>query len=220
LTVNQNLNFYGRAYGLSNEILKERKSAAIEMAGLRGFENTPTHELAGGWRQRLALGAAILHDPKVVFLDEPTAGVDPVSRRAFWDLLYDLVMENVTVFVTTHYMDEAENCHRQAFIQHGRIIASGSPAEIKRDMMRGQVLEIVSDDAIAAVQILRDAQQEKSIPLEEVALYGSLVHVVAPEMDKYKTSIQSKLNAAGIKVEQLSIIEPTLEDVFISCMRS
>lgn len=220
LTVKQNLNFYGRAYGLPNDILKERIYAAIEMAGLKGFENTHTHELAGGWRQRLALGAAILHDPKVVFLDEPTAGVDPVSRRAFWDLLYDLVIDNVTVFVTTHYMDEAENCHSLAFIQHGRIIATGSPAEIKRDMMRGQVLEIVSDDAIAAVQVLREVQQEKSMPLEEVALYGSLVHVVAPQMDIYITQIKSKLNVAGIKVEQLSLIEPTLEDVFISCMRT
>ena len=148
LSVIQNLKFYGTAYGLRDSLLKERIQNALAMAGLEGRENSKTKDLSGGWRQRLALSAAILHRPAVIFLDEPTAGVDPISRRAFWDLLYSLAAENITVFVTTHYMDEAEHCHRLAFIQHGKIIAYGSPTEIKRNMMKGQVLEISSPNPI------------------------------------------------------------------------
>ena len=133
LTILQNLRFYGRAYGLDDDVLRERIQDAIRSAGLEGRENTRTKDLSGGWRQRLALNAAILHRPELVFLDEPTAGVDPVSRRAFWNLLYRLVADGVTVFVTTHYMDEAEHCHRLAFIQRGRLTAYGTPKEIKRD---------------------------------------------------------------------------------------
>ncbi len=157
------------------------------MAGLEGRENAKTKELSGGWRQRLALGAAILHRPDVLFLDEPTAGVDPLSRRAFWDLLYKFVAEGVTVFVTTHYMDEAEHCHRLAFVQHGNIIAYGSPSEIKAQKMRGQVLEISASDATNTVKVLRAAQEANQIPIEEVELYGSLVHVVAPDIKTTST---------------------------------
>jgi len=132
LTVLQNLRFYGRAYGVENDLLKERIQDAIQMAGLEGHERTRTKDLSGGWRQRLALSAAILHRPELIFLDEPTAGVDPISRRAFWNLLYKLVAEGVTVFVTTHYMDEAEHCHRLALIQRGRLIALGSPEDAGR----------------------------------------------------------------------------------------
>ncbi|MFC1997209.1 ABC transporter ATP-binding protein [Chloroflexota bacterium] len=131
LTVLQNLQFYGKAYGLSNSELETRIQDALEMSDLVGREQAKTKDLSGGWRQRLALSAAILHRPELIFLDEPTAGVDPVSRRAFWDLLYRQVTMGVTVFVTTHYMDEAEHCHRLAFIQRGEIIAYGSPKEIK-----------------------------------------------------------------------------------------
>jgi ABC-2 type transport system ATP-binding protein len=225
LTVLQNLRFYGRAYGLGNDLLAERIQNALQMAGLEGRERTHTKDLSGGWRQRLALSAAILHRPELVFLDEPTAGVDPVSRRAFWDLLYKLVAENITVFVTTHYMDEAEHCHRLAFIQRGRLIAYGLPDEIKRDMMRGQVLEIAPDDAAKAVRVLRAACQSGRLPLEEVAMYGSLVHVVTPkmeEMDKmkqYQETIAAELVQAGVEPGNMAVIEPSLEDVFIACMR-
>jgi ABC-2 type transport system ATP-binding protein len=220
LSVMQNLNFYGAAYGLSNTVLKDRISDALTRAGLEGREDAKTKDLSGGWRQRLALGAAILHRPDVLFLDEPTAGVDPVSRRAFWDLLYKLVAEGVTVFVTTHYMDEAEHCHRLAFIQHGNIIAYGSPSEIKSQKMRGQVLEISSTDAVNTVKVLRAAQEASQIPIQEVELYGSLVHVVAPDIKQHQRAIEKELRNANIRVESLSIIEPSLEDVFISSMKA
>ncbi len=219
LTVMQNLQFYGKAYGLRNVVLKERIQLAINMAGLEGHEKTKTRDLAGGWRQRLALGAAIMHRPKIIFSDEPTAGVDPVSRRAFWDLLYNLVTEGVTVFVTTHYMDEAEHCHRLAFIQRGKLIAYGTPEQIKADMMRGQVLEIEAGDSIMTLKVLRETQASGELPLEEVALYGSLVHVVSPDMEALIGPISDILVGAGIQIGNLAIIEPSLEDVFISSMR-
>ena len=220
LTVLQNLNFYGGAYGLKNSELQERIQNALAMAGLEGRENAKTKDLSGGWRQRLALSAAILHRPEVLFLDEPTAGVDPVSRRAFWDLLYKLIAEGITVFVTTHYMDEAEHCHRLAFIQRGKIIAYGSPAEIKSEMMRGQVLEIAPSDAVEAVKVLRAAQEFGALPIEEVELYGSLVHIVAPDMKKQQRAIERELRQAGIRTDHADIIEPSLEDVFISAMKA
>jgi ABC-2 type transport system ATP-binding protein len=219
LTVLQNLRFYGRAYGLENDLLHERIQDALRMAGLEGRGGTDTKDLSGGWRQRLALSAAILHRPELVFLDEPTAGVDPVSRRAFWNLLYRLIAEGITVFVTTHYMDEAEHCHRLAFIQRGGLIATGSPEELKRDLMRGQVLEIAPSDTAKAVQVLRVAQESGRLPLEEVAMYGSLVHVVAPMMAQYQEAIAAELVQAGIEPGDMAIIEPSLEDVFIACMR-
>ncbi len=219
LTVLQNLRFYGRAYGLGNDRLKERIQEALRMTDLEGHEHTHTKDLAGGWRQRLALSAAILHRPELLFLDEPTASVDPVSRRAFWDLLYKLVAEGVTVFVTTHYMDEAEHCHRLAFIQRGRLIASGSPEEIKHSVMRGQVLEIAPADPPRAVQALRAARDAGRLELEEVAMYGSLVHVVGTGMERRKEEIAAELRRVGVAPGPMTVIEPSLEDVFIACMR-
>jgi len=219
LTVTQNLRFYGRAYGLSNNQLDERAAEAIKMSGLEGHEHTRTSELSGGWRQRLALSAAILHRPQVLFLDEPTAGVDPLSRRAFWDLIYNQIAQGVTVFVTTHYMDEAEHCHRLAFIQHGKLIANGSPAEIKTNLMTGQVIEIAPSDAVTAAKVLRTAQQSGALPLQEVELYGSLVHVVAQQATKQERPIADTLRKAGINPGSMAIVEPSLEDVFIACMR-
>ena len=219
LTVAQNLNFYGAAYGLSNALLKERIGQALEATGLRGREGTKTKDLSGGWRQRLALSAATLHHPEVLFLDEPTAGVDPISRRAFWDALYRFVAEGTTVFVTTHYMDEAEHCHRLAFIQHGRLIAYGAPAEIKRDMMHSQVLEIEPSDPSRAMTVLRAGIQSGELPIEQVELYGSLVHVVAPDAGRVQSTIGAALQKAGLTTGQMSIIEPSLEDVFISALK-
>jgi ABC-2 type transport system ATP-binding protein len=219
LTVFQNLRFYGMAYGIANAELNARIAGALAMAGLVGRERMKTKDLSGGWRQRLALGAAVLHNPEVVFLDEPTAGVDPVSRRAFWELLYKLVEEGVTVFVTTHYMDEAEHCHRLAFIQRGRLIACGSPEEIKREVMHGQVLEISPLETEKAVKVLRAARSSGRLPLEEVEMYGSLVHVVVSDVDEPTKVIESELLQANIDPGQIVIIEPSLEDVFIACMR-
>ena len=219
LTVLQNLNFYGAAYGLSDSTLHARIKEGLSMAGLEGRENAKTKDLSGGWRQRLALSAAILHRPEVLFLDEPTAGVDPLSRRAFWDLLYRLIAEGITVFVTTHYMDEAEHCHRLAFIQHGDIIAYGTAEEIKTSMMHGEVLELEPSDAPQAVKVLRAAQANQTLPIDEVELYGALVHIVAPDIKKQQHLIEHELQHAGLHVTHMSIIEPSLEDVFISAMK-
>jgi len=219
LTVLQNLQFKAKAYGLKNREIEERIQYALHMAGLEGREHVKTKDLAGGWRQRLALSASFIHRPEIVFLDEPTAGVDPISRRAFWDLLYSLVAEGITIFVTTHYMDEAEHCHRLAFIQRGRIIAYGTPEDIKAERMRGEVLEMEPSDPIKAVKVLREVQTSRQLPIEEVELYGSLVHVIAPEMEKNKKAIANELLQADINPGQMSIIAPSLEDVFIASMQ-
>jgi ABC-2 type transport system ATP-binding protein len=219
LTVYQNLRFYGTAYGLPKDEMEDRIQQAVLSAGLEGRQQSRTRDLSGGWRQRLALSAAIIHRPEVLFLDEPTAGVDPISRRAFWELLYKLVAGGVAVFVTTHYMDEAEQCHRLAFIQHGKLIASGSPAEIKQRMMRGEVLEIAPSDATQAVKVLRAAREAGRLPLEEIELYGSLVHVVAPQVHEQQRAIAAELREAGLQPGEMAIIEPSLEDVFIASMQ-
>jgi ABC-2 type transport system ATP-binding protein len=219
LTVVENLRFYGRTYGLRGQRLRERIDFAITMANLKGRERERTRNLSGGWRQRLALGAAILHEPELVFLDEPTAGVDPVSRRAFWDLLYEITARGVTIFVTTHYMDEAENCEALAFIHEGRIIARGSPQHIKETMMQGQVLELVPDDPARALAVLRNARQDGSLPVEEVALYGAQVHLIAPQIARHIDGIKHLLLREGVTPGSIEVIAPSLEDVFISCIR-
>jgi ABC-2 type transport system ATP-binding protein len=215
LTILQNLRFYGRAYGLDDDVLRERIQDAIHAAGLEGREHMHTKDLSGGWRQRLALNAAILHRPELVFLDEPTAGVDPVSRREFWNLLYRLVADGVTVFVTTHYMDEAEHCHRLAFIQHGQLIAYGTPEEIKRDKMRGQVLEIDCTQPDVAMDVLRQTGA-----FEDVALYGTQIHAVTEDAASSKPRIAQALTEAGVQVRAVDVVAPSLEDVFISSVRS
>jgi ABC-2 type transport system ATP-binding protein len=220
LSVMQNLRFYGVAYGLNGGQLKTRIDEALELAGLRGHERERTKELSGGWRQRLALSTAILHRPELVFLDEPTAGVDPVSRRAFWDLLYRLIGEGITVFITTHYMDEAEHCHRLAFIQHGRITASGSPAEIKEEKMKGQVVEIVPSDAVKALRTLRQARDAGRLPLREVELYGAVVRTVVPNAETNKEAIIRSLREADIDPGRVAVVDPSLEDVFIASMKA
>ena len=214
LTVMENLNFFGRAYNVPRRVLKERQQNVLRMAGLVGRERELTRNLSGGWRQRLALGAAILHDPDLLFLDEPTAGVDPISRREFWDLLYSFVDMGKTIFVTTHYMDEAENCHRLAFIHRGRIVATGTPQEIKRNQMKGQVLEVEVDKPEQAVRLLKQRPE-----FDEVALYGKRLHVVADRVQRYQPLIDRILNEAGITVYSMLVIPPSLEDVFIAKIR-
>ena len=219
LTVKQNLTFYGKAYGLTNDLFRERIREAVKLAGLEGHENTKTGELAGGWRQRLALGAAILHRPELIFLDEPTAGVDPVSRREFWELLYELVSGGVTIFATTHYMDEAEHSHRLAFIQRGRIIAIGSPGQIKREKMQNKVLEIGCSKPEDALALLRLKLESGEVSFEDVSLYGALIHAAAQDIQRAREEITTILEEAGIEVDHLEKIEPSLEDVFIASMR-
>ena len=224
LTVLQNLNFYGRAYGLNTTQLKERIQYALDMAGLLGREHSLTKELSGGWRQRLALGASILHKPELIFLDEPTAGVDPVSRRAFWDLLYHLTNDGITVFVTTHYMDEAEHCHRLAFIQYGQLIAQGTPQSIKAETLDGDLLELNCDHPALALDVLAALKKDKSTPIKAVSLYGALIHVLyekdTEELKSMIKMIRKQLKKAGLLECEIENIQPTLEDVFITRMRS
>jgi ABC-2 type transport system ATP-binding protein len=219
LTVGENLRFYGRAYGLSAQRLRERIQFVLEMADLVGRDRLRARELSGGWRQRLALGTAILHEPELVFLDEPTAGVDPVSRRAFWELLYRLARDGTTIFVTTHYMDEAEHCQEMAFIHAGRIVAQGAPAEIKSTLMQSQVLEISPDHPAEAMRVLKVARAEAKLNVDDIALYGAQVHVVAPNVGRLMESIAHLLQAGGIRPGPMDVIAPSLEDVFLSCIR-
>jgi ABC-2 type transport system ATP-binding protein len=219
LTVTQNLEFYGQAYGLPPDVMAKSINEAIQLSGLDGYENTATRNLSGGWRQRLALSAAILHHPEVLFLDEPTAGVDPISRRAFWDLLYKLVEEGITVFITTHYMDEAEHCHRLAFIQHGKIIAQGTPTEIKAEAMTGEVLEIDTphpEDLLKQIYQDHAAGNVKSLNIEQ---YGSLIHLSTSSPRQDTQYLQALAKTCDISITSISKIEPSLEDVFIAYMR-
>ena len=220
LTAAENIRFYGKVYGLSNNDLRKRQAEIIHMAGLDGRENELTRTLSGGWKQRLALGCAIVHRPKVVFLDEPTAGVDPISRRDFWTLIYDMAKEGVTVLVTTHYMDEAELCQRIGFISQGKLVALDTPGRLKQTQMRGDVLEINVSNPDVAMRMLKDAQQSGQIPLDEVALYGAQIHAVVPSAEEYKEVVRTLLTAEGIEVHSVDWIAPTLEDVFISSVTS
>jgi ABC-2 type transport system ATP-binding protein len=214
LTVEENLNFYGGTYGVRGDRLRARKRYILKMAGLEGRERELTKNLAGGWKQRLALGTAIIHEPEMLFLDEPTAGVDPISRRAFWDLLYELAEGGTTIMVTTHYMDEAEHCQSLAFIQRGRLVAIGSPQEIKDQEMHGQVLEVICDQPDIAIPALRQLGL-----FEEVALYGALIHVVTQDPDAHRPLIEQALRDKGVDVTTVDSIAPSLEDVFIASAR-
>lgn len=219
LTARENIRFYGQIYDLSRKELEQRQADIIKMAGLEGRENTLTSNLSGGWKQRLALGCAIVHNPKVIFLDEPTAGVDPISRRKFWGLIYAMAKKGVTVLVTTHYMDEAELCQRVGFISHGRVVALDSPDELKKTQMHGQVLEIHTPTPDLALQVLKDAQEKHIIPFDEVALYGAQIHAVVPSAQGYKEATRQVLLNEHIALTAIEWIAPTLEDVFISAVK-
>jgi len=220
LTVEENLRFFGRTYGLRGDRLRERIQYALRMADLIGREKTPGRELAGGFRQRMALGAAILHDPELIFLDEPTAGVDPVSRRSFWELLYQLVDdEGVTIFVTTHYMDEAEQCQELAFIHSGQIVAQGSPADLKTTLMQGTVIELTPDDPPEAMRLLKAAGAAGKLTADDVALYGAQIHIVVQDAAQAKRQITEVLKAGSVKFAPPDVIQPSLEDVFLSAIR-
>lgn len=219
LTARENIRFYGQAYGLRRDELQQRQAEIIEMAGLQGRENELTANLSGGWKQRLALGCAIVHKPKVVFLDEPTAGVDPISRREFWGLIYAMAKKGVTVLVTTHYMDEAELCQRVGFLSQGRLVALDTPAQLKVTQMRGQVLEVNTPDPERAMRVLKEAQASGRLPFDEVAFYGAQIHAVVPDAESFKQPVTALLEEAGVMVQTVEWIAPTLEDVFISAVR-
>jgi ABC-2 type transport system ATP-binding protein len=215
LTVGQNLDFYGGIYRVPRAVKAERKAWALGMAGLVGRENSVTRDLAGGWRQRLALACAVLHEPRILFLDEPTSGVDPISRRAFWDLIHAMARKGVTVFVTTHYMDEAEYCERLALLHQGRIVAMGTPDELKRTRLDAELLEIVVDRPVDALERLG-----REPAVREVTLFGTAVHASVTDAEATAPAVRAALEAAGIRVEQLGRITPSLEDVFVSLIEA
>lgn len=220
LTASENIRFYGKVYGLNRHALRHRQEEIIHMAGLEGRENTLTGNLSGGWKQRLALGCAIVHNPEVVFLDEPTAGVDPISRREFWELIYAMSKKGVTIMVTTHYMDEAELCQRVGFISQGKLLALDTPEALKLGQMRGKVLEINTPEPDRAMRTLKMAQIEKTLQLDEVALYGAQIHAVLPGAENDREGVRQLLSRENIAVQSLEWIAPTLEDVFISAVKS
>jgi ABC-2 type transport system ATP-binding protein len=210
LTVDQNIAFFAGVYGLTGQRLRERRDFVLDMAGLRGRERVLTGELSGGWRQRLALGCAVLHQPPIVFLDEPTGGVDPLSRRRFWRLIDELAAGGVSVLVTTHYLDEAEHCHRIAIIQAGRLAALGTVAELKRVFESRPILEVRAADPVGAMRAL-DAMAD----VEKTSIFGTAVHAVLRPGAANVESIEARLRAAGISVESCVPVEPSLEDVFL-----
>ncbi len=210
LTVDQNIAFFGGVYGLDAATLAERRRFVIEMAGLAGREKTLARNLAGGWRQRLALGCAILHEPAILFLDEPTGGVDPLSRRQFWRLIDTLSQSGVTVLVTTHYLDEAERCHRVALIHAGRLAAIGTPAEVKQVFAGRPILEIRADKPVDAMRLL-DGLPE----VEKTSLFGTAVHAVLRSAATTPDEIAARLQSADIRVERIAEVAPSLEDVFL-----
>jgi ABC-2 type transport system ATP-binding protein len=210
LTVDQNITFFGGIYGLSNDRLAARRAFVLDMAGLRGREHTLTGALSAGWRQRLALGCAILHEPPIVFLDEPTGGVDPLSRRQFWRLIDDLSRAGVAVLVTTHYLDEAEHCHRIAIIQAGRLAAHGTVKELKSIFAERPIVEVRAAEPVAAMRAL-DAMPE----VEKTSIFGTAVHAVLRSNDITPEAISSRLSQAGIPPVSCTFVEPSLEDVFL-----
>jgi ABC-2 type transport system ATP-binding protein len=210
LTVDQNIRFFGGIYGLEGSRFEERRRFALDMAGLVGRETTITRDLAGGWRQRLALGCAILHEPPIVFLDEPTGGVDPVSRRQFWRLIDQLSQGGTTVLVTTHYLDEAEHCHRIAMMNVGRLAAIGTTAELKDVFADRPIVEIRAPNAVAAMRVL-DALPD----IEKTSLFGTAVHAVARRPGLTLAALTDELKAKGVEVTHAEQVEPSLEDVFL-----
>jgi ABC-2 type transport system ATP-binding protein len=210
LTVDQNIRFFGGIYGLTGDRLETRRKFVLDMAGLNGRENTLTRELPGGWRQRLALGCAILHEPRIVFLDEPTGGVDPLSRRRFWDLIGDLSRAGVTVLVTTHYLDEAEHCHRIAIIHAGRLAALGTATELKQVFSDRPIVEIHASRPVDAMQVL-DANER----VEKTSLFGTAVHAVLKDRSASAEMLSSALRDHGIDVASIAAVNPSLEDVFL-----
>ncbi len=214
LTAAENFNFYAGVYGIKRDVIAARRAEVFPLVGLESQVNTRVSLLAGGLRQRLAMACALAHQPAFLFLDEPTAGVDPISRRMLWDLVYDLAERGTTILVTTHYMDEAENCNRLAFIYQGKLVAEGTPHEMKSAQMVGEVLEIDCDRLDLALTTLRQANL-----FDEVALYGSLIHAIGTNARANISLVRDMLVKQNIQVNNIELIMPSLEDVFIARLR-
>jgi ABC-2 type transport system ATP-binding protein len=210
LTVAENINFFGGVYGLEGDEFSERKKWVLKTADLEKQERTLTGSLPGGIKQRLALGTAVIHKPGIVFLDEPTSGVDPVSRRRFWDLIHELASEGTTVLVTTHYLEEAEYCGNIILINAGKLIAEGDPKELKTNYLKNTILEIECSKVVAAMEIL-----EKEDFVDETSIFGNQIHIIVNDKFKNNDEVKNILNRNSIDVSRIDKIVPTLEDVFI-----
>jgi ABC-2 type transport system ATP-binding protein len=210
LTVLENLTFYGGVYGIRD---KARIRQTLELVGLTGHESTLTRSLSAGWRQRLALGIALVHEPKLLFLDEPTSGVDPTARRAFWDLIYELAENGVTILVTTHYMDEAEYCERVGIMRAGKLLAMDTPSNLKRDIIPGDVWEVYTEPLQDGLAVLPELEG-----VLRVGLAGDHLRTIT-QRGKKKEELLAGLIGKGVHVRDIVVGEPTLEDVFISLAR-
>jgi ABC-2 type transport system ATP-binding protein len=214
LTVAENIGFFAGLYGVPRAHRAERRDWVLEMAGLPGQGNRLTGELPLGWKQRLALGCAVLHEPPVLFLDEPTSGVDPIARRQFWDLIYQLAERGTTVFVSTHYMEEAENCHRLALMHRGQLIALDTPARLRAGAQE-PIVEIRTDDSARTVEALKDAPG-----VVEAAMFGRAVHVTVRDVDEARIRVPALLATRGLRTDRFEPVTPSLEDVFVARVRA
>ena len=215
LTVLENVQFFSGIYGVPKIMRAEREEYVLRLAGLEEKREVATKLLAGGWKQRLALGCAIVHEPPILFLDEPTSGVDPIARRGFWDLIYQLSEEGRTIFVTTHYMDEAEYCHRIALMYDGRIIAAGAPAAIRKEFHSQGLLRLDSSDPL---ETMRALQNESAVL--DVAVFGGGLHVTVQDASEATARIRKVLGERNITVQRLESIEPSMEDVFVALVEA
>jgi len=215
LTVEENINFYSGIYKLSVREREERKEEIIRLADITALRHNLTKTLSGGWKQRLALGCALIHKPNILFLDEPTSGVDPITRNNFWSIIKGLAKKGVTIFVTTHYMDEAENCDRMTLIYKGTIIAMGTPEEMKTGFMKDEVMEI----KVANAEEWLD-RMSKVEGVKETALFGSCIHAVTTNARKASPLMDKLFRSAKVKEYTISKIKPSLEDVFVSSIET
>jgi ABC-2 type transport system ATP-binding protein len=211
LKVIENIRLFAGLYSVASNTLHERIAWVLDMANLKGRENLIVGTLPGGWKQRLALGCAVLHKPPILFLDEPTSGVDPISRRQFWDLIHKMAEEGVTVFVTTHYMEEAEYCNRLALIFRGKIVALGTPSELKQKSMKGELLLMECDPLGPAVEALQSAPG-----VMDAAVFGSALHLVVQNAETAIPQLRQYLGERDIRITGIEKIYPSLEDVFVS----
>jgi len=213
LSIEENIDFFGGVYGVPAVKLAERKEFVLGMAGLGDKRAWKTRLLSGGWKQRLALGCAILHEPQILFLDEPTSGVDPMARRDFWDLIYQLSAAGHTIFVTTHYMDEAEYCHRVALMGAGKVIALGSPDELKDSLGVGHLLNLETSNLLGSMHALRGQPG-----IEDVAVFGGGLHVKVDNPQDGTEAVRAALSKAGIEIKVLEAIPASMEDVFVTLL--
>jgi ABC-2 type transport system ATP-binding protein len=215
LEVEENIDFFSRIYSVPKHLREERKEYVLRMAGLTDRRTTVTRLLAGGWKQRLALGCAIVHSPRILFLDEPTSGVDPIARRSFWDLIYQLAEGGQTILVTTHYMDEAEYCHRLALIYRGKLIALGVPDQLKRDLHSHKLLQLETSDLLGTMRAL-----EKQSGVLDVAVFGAGLHVNVDDPAAASERIRRMLGEKNIQIKRLDPIQPSMEDVFVGLIEA